>query len=117
MFLFFHVCYGVLQSILQPLSLNLDCLQDDVSGPYSPYSAYAREHVIPNERSPQGGILRGTFELYQDRSDTSSVLSCDSDTFSDAGQRRHDTLDEDTVKRLRPIRADDIKARINRHKR
>ncbi|XP_060572765.1 LOW QUALITY PROTEIN: uncharacterized protein LOC132730778 [Ruditapes philippinarum] len=101
-----------------PLSLNLDCLQDDETGPYSPYSAYAREHIIPNQRSPPGGLLRGTYELYHDRSDTSSVLSYDSDTFVDHGHTpRHNTLDEDTIKRLRPIRAEDIKARINRHKR
>ena len=98
--------------------MNLDCLQDDETGPYSPYSAYAREHIIPNERSPPGGVLRGTYELYHDRSDTSSVLSYDSDTFVDQGRRpRHNTLDEETIKRLRPIRAEDIKARINRHKR
>ncbi|XP_053404539.1 uncharacterized protein LOC123566392 isoform X3 [Mercenaria mercenaria] len=108
----------VARQLDNPLSLNLDCLRDDEAGPYSPYSAYAREHIIPNERSPTGGVLRGTYELYHDRSDTSSVLSYDSDTFSDPGHRpQHNALDEDTIKRLRPIRAEDIKARINRHKR
>jgi hypothetical protein len=113
-----NVLYKLIFLIFQPLSLNLDCLQDDETGPYSPYSAYAREHIIPNQRSPPGGLLRGTYELYHDRSDTSSVLSYDSDTFVDHGHTpRHNTLDEDTIKRLRPIRAEDIKARINRHKR
>lgn len=105
--------------MFQSLSLNLDCLQDDESGPYSPYSAYAREHLIPNERAPSpGGVLRGTYELYHgpgDQSDSSSVISYDSDAFSDSGHRQ--PLDEETIKRLRPVRASDIKAQIKRHKR
>ena len=96
------------------MSLNLDSLQDDTQGPYSPYSAYAREHIIPNERS-SGGVLRGSYQLYDDRSDTSSNISFGSDTHLDS--RHYQGLDEETVKRLRPIKSSDIKSKIGRHKR
>ena len=116
----------------QPLKLNLDYLQDSHHGdqednrPYSPYSAYAREHVLPNERthdscerSHDGGVLRGSYELYDsmphdrshDRSYDDSMLSNDSDNCRDS------PLNEQRLSRLRPVRSSDIKAKISRHKR
>ncbi|KAH3846094.1 hypothetical protein DPMN_088388 [Dreissena polymorpha] len=94
--------------LFQPLSLNLEGLEDDESSPYSPYSAYAREHLIPNQRtSPVPSVLRGTYELYESPRDHSD--SSESQLSPDRGP-----LDEDKVRRLRPIQASDIKAKIHR---
>lgn len=110
----------------QSLNLNLDSLHDsrhdEDTQPYSPYSAYAREHIIPSERSHDGGVLRGSYELYDSRSherthDQSHDRSNDGSRDVRMDSPNRSGLNEQRLSRLRPVSSSDVKAKLGRHKR